>query len=134
MRLPVSTPGGGEAPEGGVAFGVVDVVVLPEAPDDAAPGAAEDADRVLVAGAACSGAAVDVGGPWVVVAAGVGERADRGAQPVVAGPAEAGALGLARFDRDGGLAAVGGERGDGRVAGAAVADLAEHRGGADGGL
>ena len=63
------------------------------------------------------------------MAAGVGERADRVAQAVVAGPAEAGALGLAGFDGDGGLAAVGGERGVGRVAVAAVAHLGEHRGG-----
>jgi len=88
-----------------VALGFVDFAVLPEAPDDAAPGAAEDADGVLVAAAARSGAVFDVGRPRIVVAAGVGERADRRAEAVVAGPAEARALGLARFDGDARLAA-----------------------------
>jgi hypothetical protein len=86
---------------------------------------------VLVGLAARSGACVDVGGPRVVVAAAVGERADGVAQAVVAGPAEAGALALARLDGDRGLPGVGGERAVGRVAVAAVADLAEHGGGAD---
>src|SRR5215218_10807107 len=40
----------------GVAVRVIDVAVLPEAPDDAAPGAAGDADRVLVSLAARAGA------------------------------------------------------------------------------
>jgi hypothetical protein len=43
---------------------------------------------------------------------------------VVAGPAEAGALGFARFDGDGRLAAVGGDRVTMRIAVAAVADFA----------
>src|SRR3954453_18164258 len=97
---------GGQSLAGGVALGFVDVAVLPEAPDDAAPGAAEDADGVLVAAAARSGAVIDVCRPRVVVAAGVGERADRRPEAVVAGPAEARAFGFARFDGDGGLAAV----------------------------
>jgi hypothetical protein len=42
---------------------VVGVVVAPEAPDDLAPGAAEDARGVGVAGAAGAGALVDVSGP-----------------------------------------------------------------------
>src|SRR5215210_94797 len=42
-----------DALERGVAAGVVDVAVLPEAPDHVAPGAAEDADGVLVGLAAC---------------------------------------------------------------------------------
>ena len=45
------------------------VVVVPQAPDHVAPGAAEDAGGVGVAGAAGSGAVVDVGGPGVVAAA-----------------------------------------------------------------
>ena len=58
MRLPVSTLLCDEALEGAVAGGVVDVVVVPQAPDHAAPGAAEDADRVLVTGAALDRAVV----------------------------------------------------------------------------
>src|SRR3954468_12585458 len=62
---------GGQSLAGGVALGFVDVAaVLPEAPDDAAPGAAEDADGVLVAAAARSGAVIDVCRPRVVVVAG----------------------------------------------------------------
>ena len=114
--------------------GVVGGVVVPDAPDDAAPGAAEDADRVGVGGAAGAGAGVDVGGPGVVVAAAVGERGDGVSESVVAGPAEAGALGLAGLHGDGGLAAVGGRGRLGGVAVAAVAHLGEDRGGADRGL
>ncbi len=63
-----------------------------------------------VARAPGSSALVDLGGPGVVVAAGVGHRRDRVAQAMVPCPAKAGAFGLAGLDRDGGLAAVGGER------------------------
>ena len=49
-RAPRWLSGGGglQALAGSVAGGVVDVVVVAEAPDDAAPGAGEDADGVLV--------------------------------------------------------------------------------------
>src|ERR1039458_8532638 len=57
--------------------------------------AAEDPDRVWVGGAASDRSLVDVGGPGIVVAAGVRERADRGSGSVVACPAEPRALGLA---------------------------------------
>ena len=43
-------------------MGVVGGVVVPQAPDDLAPGAAEDAGGVGVVGAAGSGAVIDVGG------------------------------------------------------------------------
>jgi hypothetical protein len=69
FRPPVSTSGCDEALEGGVLVGVVGVVVVPEAPDDLAPGATEDACGVGVAGAAGAGSVVDVGGPGVVAAA-----------------------------------------------------------------
>jgi hypothetical protein len=52
--------GGEEALQRGVPGGVVGVVVLPQAPDHAAPGAAENPDRVRVGGAAFCGALVDV--------------------------------------------------------------------------
>ena len=68
------------------------------------------------------------------MATGVGECADRVAQSVVAGPAEPRAFGLARFDGDGRLAAVAGERGLGGLAVAAVADFGDQAGGADRGL
>src|SRR5947207_2012775 len=77
FRPPVSSSGGDEALKGGVLVGVVGVAVVPEAPDDLAPGAAEDAGGVGVAGAAGSGAGVDVGRPGVVAAACVGEGAER---------------------------------------------------------
>ena len=76
--------------QGAVAGGVVRGAVLPAAPYDAAPGAAEGADGAGVVVAAADRAGVVVGGPGVVVAAAVGERDERVAQPLVAGPAEAG--------------------------------------------
>ena len=65
----VSGRGGDEALPRGVAVGVVGVVVLPEAPDDLAPRATEDARGVLVTGASRAGAVIDVGRPGVVTAA-----------------------------------------------------------------
>jgi hypothetical protein len=57
-------------------------------PENAAPGSAEGANGVMVlSSGACSG--VDVGGPWVPVAGGVGEYAELAAQAFVASPAEA---------------------------------------------
>ena len=119
---------------GGVAGGVVDVVVVAEAPDDAAPGAGEDADGVLVRAAAGARGHRGRRPRGVGVAANVGHRCDRVSEAVVAGPAEAGALGFARFDGDGRLTAVGAECGAGAVAVAAVADFGQDRGRADGGL
>jgi hypothetical protein len=97
----VSTSGGDEALQGGVALGVVGVVVVPEAPDDLAPGAAEDACGVGVAGASGAGAVIDVGGPGVVAAACVRERVERVTEAVVAGPSELGVFGFAGLDGDG---------------------------------
>src|SRR5450755_3448365 len=72
---------------------------------------------------AVAGAGVEVLRPGVVVAGAVRQRDERLAQPLVAGPAEAGGFAFAGLDRDGGLAGVGGERVAGWVALAAVADL-----------
>ena len=113
--------------QGAVAGGVVGDAVLPAAPEDAAPGASEGADRAGVVVAAGDRAGVVVGRPGVPVAGGVGERAERVAQAFVACPAEAGDLAFAGLDRDRGLAGVAGERVAGGVAGAAVADLGEQR-------
>ena len=111
--------------QGAVAGGVIRDSVLPAAPHDAAPGAAEGAHRAGVVVAAGDRAGVVVRGPGVPVAGAVGERAERVAQALVARPAEARDLALTGFDRDGGLAGVAGERVAGRVARAAVADLGQ---------
>src|SRR6266540_2239950 len=100
MRRPVSTLGGQDAVEAAVVGGVVGVVVLPGAPDDAQPGAAEDAERVWVVAAAGDRVLVDLLRPGVVFAACVGEDADGAAERLVAGPAEGCDLLLAGFDRD----------------------------------
>ena len=79
---------GDESLQGSVLLRVVGVVVVPEAPDDLAPRAAEDACGVGMTGATGASAVIDVCGPRVVAAACVGEGADRLAQPVVARPSE----------------------------------------------
>src|SRR6478672_10200067 len=84
----VSGGGSEDSLERCVARGVVDVAVLPDAPNHGAPGAAEDAGCVLVAAAAGSGAVVDVLRPRVVSAAAVGEHAERVSEPVIARPAK----------------------------------------------
>src|SRR6266536_685570 len=117
----------GDAVQGGVVGGVV----LPAAPDDAQPGAGEDAGGVGVGLALCAVVLVDGLGPGAGVAAVGGEVDDRLAQLLVAGPAEAD-LGVAA-----GLAGRGrgaGERGQavgGGEAAAGVADLDQELGGAD---
>ena len=62
-----------------VAGWVVGRAVLPAAPDDAAPGASERADRALVVVAARSRAGVVVSRPGVPVAGAVSERVERAA-------------------------------------------------------
>src|ERR1039457_2401495 len=78
-----------------------------------------------------AGGGVDVLGPGVPVAGAVSQRAERGAQALVAAPAKARGFAFAGLDRDGGLAGVAGERITGWVAGAAVADLRQQLGGGD---
>src|SRR5207244_12108548 len=81
-----------------VAGGVVGLAGVPAGPDDAQPGAGEDADGVWVAAAAGAGAVVDVGGPGAAVAGVVGEGGERLAGAGVAGVAEAdGAVGAGGF-------------------------------------
>ena len=64
MRHPVSTPVGSGDFEGGLMLGgIVGFAVVPSAPEDADPGAGEDADGVGMGAAAGSGALVDLGGP-----------------------------------------------------------------------
>ena len=93
----MSTPVREEAVEAAVSVGVVGGLVLPDAQDEAQPGAAADADRVRVVVSSGACALVDVGSPGVVVAAAVGEDADGVAEVLGAGPAEAGDL-LRRYE------------------------------------
>ena len=82
--------------------------------------------------AAGAGAVVEVGGPGVGVAGVAGEVADRVAQLFVGGPAESDVRDLAGLAGGGGDAGQAGQRFGGGEAGAAVADLGEQPGGADG--
>ena len=75
-------------------------------------------------------AVIDVGRPGVVAAACVGEGAERGAELVITRPSELRVFGFARLDGDGSLPTVGGQRAVAGVALAAVADLGDHRRGA----
>lgn len=65
MRHPVSTVefSGGDFGCGSMDPRVVGCPVLPGSPEDADPGAGENADGVLVFASALSCSAVDVGGP-----------------------------------------------------------------------
>ena len=65
--------------EGAVGCRVVGQVVLPAAPDDASPGAGQDADSVRVVAAAGCGFVVQVGGPGAGVLILVTDR--RGLSP-----------------------------------------------------
>src|ERR1700694_6329885 len=78
-----------------------------------------------------AGGGVDVLRPGVPVTGAVSQRAERGAQALVAAPAKARAFAFAGLDRDGRLAGVAGERITGWVAGATVADLGQQLGGGD---
>src|SRR5450755_846371 len=91
---------------GAVARELVRHAVLPAAPHDAAPGASERADRALVIVPASDRPGVDRLRPGVPVTATVSKCAERVTQPLVARPAEASDLVLARLDRHGRLAGV----------------------------
>ena len=88
---------------------VVGFAIDPGAPDDAQPGAREDANGVRMVAAARAGLRVDDGRPRRGVARVVGQAGQRGAQAVIAGPAEGHGLGLARGVGDGRDAGLGGE-------------------------
>ena len=109
---------------------VVGDAVGPGAPEDARPGAGQDADRVGVIAAAGAGAPVDVGGPGALAAGVVGHAGERSTQALVAGPAPADASGLAALIGDGNDAGLGGELVLGREARAHVAELGQDLGGA----
>src|SRR5438034_10392284 len=78
----------GECGGGAVPGGVVGDAFEPAGPDDADPGAGEDADGVGVVLAAGAGVAVGLRGPGAGVPAVVGEGRHRGAGGLVGGRAE----------------------------------------------
>ena len=118
--------------EGAVLGRVVGGVVLPAVPDDVEPGSGEHAGGVGVVVASGAGLAVEVGGPGVGAAGVAGEVGDGVAELFVAGPAEADRAGLAGLAGGGGDAGEAGQCFGGGEPAAAVADLGEQPGGADG--
>jgi hypothetical protein len=96
--------------QGAVPGRVIGRPVLPAAPDDAAPGASERANRALVVVAACSRSGVVISRPGMPVPGAVSERVKRAAEPFVASPAKARDLAFAGLHGDRGLAGVAGER------------------------
>src|SRR3974377_732832 len=138
MTLPVSTSSreffGGVSCEpcsSAMFAGVVRDAVDPAGPDDADPGAGQDADGVRVVLAPGAGVGVDLGGPGAGVPAVVGEGGDRLAEPLVAGPAELHAAVVAGVPGHRGAPGEGGDRVRVVVGWAAVAPLGEHLGGVD---
>src|SRR5215471_7133506 len=114
MRRPVSTPevwddDFGVFLESAVAGGVVGDAVLPAAPQDAAPGAADGSDRTWVVVSAVAGAQVMVLSPGVPFAGRVGECRGSVAESVVTASSEARNLSASGFDGDGAHAGVSGE-------------------------
>src|SRR5579875_715271 len=116
MTLPVSTSCGklarvllGQGRCCAVQGRVVGRAVDPAGPDDAYPGAGQDADGVGMVLASSAGVIVDLGGPGAGMPAVVGEGGHRSPEPLVAGPAEADGTMLARFP---GHRGHPGERGD----------------------
>jgi hypothetical protein len=126
MRHPVSTPICFEEQLSGAMLSrVVGFAIGPGAPDDAQPGAGEDADGVRVVAAAGLGLGVDMGGPGIGVARVVGHAGESGTQSVVASPAEGDGLGLARLVGDRSDAGLGGELSVGCEALAHAAELGQ---------
>ena len=121
-----------EALEGSVLGRGVVSAGVPAVPYDVQPGAGEDAYGVGVVVAAGEGAVVQVGGPGVGSPGVAGEVADGVAKLFVAGPSESDRAYLAGLSGRGGDTGQAGQRFGGWESGAAVADLAEQSGGADG--
>src|SRR5215203_3235354 len=94
MTPSVSTSDGrsrhfGQLAGGAVLGWVVGDLVDPAAPDHPDPGPGQNPDSMGVVAAAGEGVSVEFGCPWRGVAGVVGEGADRSAEALVAGPAEA---------------------------------------------
>src|ERR1700683_5734167 len=128
-RLLILVEQGLECPVPG---GVVGGAVLPAVPDYEEPGAGKDADGVGMVVAAGAGSLVEVGGPGAGAAGVAGEVGDGVAELFVTRPAEADRADLARLPGGGGGGGQAGQGFGGRGPGAAVADLGEQPGGADG--
>ena len=124
--------GGEDALQGVVLVGVVGDFVLPAVPDDVEPGSAQDADGVGVVVSSVAGVAVELVGPGVGAAAVAGEVGDGVAELLVAGPSEADAVAFPGRAGAGGDAGQAGQGLGAGEAGAAVTDLAEQPGSADG--
>src|SRR5882724_9117339 len=88
MRHPVSTSCELKALGGAVLRRVVRFAIEPCTPDHAHPSAREDAHGVRMITAAATSFRVDVRGPGTGVTGVVGQAGERGAQAMVAGPAE----------------------------------------------
>jgi hypothetical protein len=121
-----------EALESAVPGRVVGGVVLPAVPDDIEPGAGEDPHGVGVVFAAGDRVVVDLRGPGAGVAGSVGEVADGVAELFADGPAEGDGFVFAGLAGGGCGAGQADQRLGVGEAGAAVADLGEQAGGADG--
>ena len=106
--------------------------VLPTTPENADPGAGEDADGVGMVAASIAGVAVDGSGPGIGMTGVVGPGGEGATQALVAGEAAGDAAMLAGGPGDGGDAGFGGELVGRGEAEAVVAELGEDLGGIDG--
>src|SRR5436853_2656818 len=134
VRHPVSTLmwlRGGAALGGPVKGDVVGAAILPTAPQDAHPGAGQDADGMRMSTATPAGGGVDRRRPGRGVARVVGEGGERLAQALVARPAKGDLAVLAGFAGDGRDAPLGGLLLVGGEAGAILAELGQDLGGVD---
>ena len=114
-----------------MACGFIGCVIGPGTPDDAQPGAREDANCVRMIATAGAGRAVDASSPLIGVARVVGQAGNGLAQAMVAGPSKGHAAGLARLvgDRDG--AGLSGQLVEGGEALSHVAQFGQDLRGAD---
>jgi len=113
----------GESPS--VALGVVGGVVVPAAPEDASPGASEDADGVRVIAATSARLSIHVGGPGTGMAGVVGPGGEGLTQSLVAGEASGNTAVLAGGAGHGSDAGFGGELLEGIEAQAVIPELGE---------
>lgn len=99
--------------------------VLPGAPENPQPGAADDADCVGMPTSSATRAGVNSRGPCAGVARVVREAGQCGAQASVAGPSERDPAGLAGLASDRPEASIGGKLIGGQIAGAILAQLSQ---------